>query len=98
MTAEMAFGILMPSASAKAAITIPIMGPIAHLFGLDGQVVVGALIWGSGLTNMITPTNPLLLAFLAASKVSYADWFKFVFPLFLVLTIVCFCAIWVVAL
>ncbi|WP_010161941.1 YfcC family protein [Sphingomonas sp. PAMC 26617] len=83
MFAEMVFGILMPSVSAKAAVSMPIMAPIAQFSGVSGQVSVTALVLGSGVVNMITPTNPLLLAFLAAAKVDYAEWARFILPLFL---------------
>lgn len=43
--------------------------------------MVTALLLGSGLMNMISPTNGLLLAFLAASKVNYLEWTRFVAPL-----------------
>ncbi len=88
MGVEMAFDVLIHSTSAKAAISMPILVPIAHLSGVSGQVVVTALVLGSGLTNMVTPTNGLLLAFLAASKVDYVDWLRFIAPLFCVLCIV----------
>lgn len=93
MFAEMLFGVLIPSASAKAAVSIPILAPIAHLSGVGGQVAVSALLYGSGMTNMITPTNPLLLAFLAAAGVGYLEWARFVAPLFVVFTVICFSAI-----
>jgi uncharacterized ion transporter superfamily protein YfcC len=85
MVVEMVFGVLIPSASAKAAVSIPILAPIAHLSGASGQIAVSALLLGSGMTNMVTP-NPLLLAFLAAAKVGYADWVRFVLPLFAAFT------------
>jgi uncharacterized ion transporter superfamily protein YfcC len=94
MAAEMVFGVLIPSASAKAAVSVPILAPIAHLSGVGGQVTVTALLLGSGMTNMINPANPLLLAFLAAAGVRYADWFRFVWPLFLAFTAVSFLAIY----
>ena len=97
MIAEMGFGVLIPSASAKAAVSIPILAPIAHLSGVSGQVTVTALLLGSGMTNMITPTNPLLLAFLAAAKVDYTDWVRFIAPLFAIFTVVCLIAIYIMA-
>lgn len=95
--AEMVFGILIPSVSAKAAVSLPILTPIAHLSGVSGQVSVSAVLIGSGLTNMITPTNPLLLAFLAAAKVDYGDWLRFIAPLFAIFCVVGFSAIYLMA-
>lgn len=88
MASEMAFGVVIPSVSSKAAISLPIMAPIAHLSGVSGQVAVSALLLGSGMTNMISPTNDLLLAFLAAARVGYADWFRFILPLFLIFSLI----------
>ncbi len=90
MIAEMGFGVIMPSVTAKAAVSIPIMVPVAHIAGVTPQVAVTALLLGSGMTNIISPTNPLLLAFLAAANVSYVEWAKFVAPLFVCLCIACF--------
>ncbi|MHB8814935.1 MAG: YfcC family protein, partial [Steroidobacteraceae bacterium] len=81
MGVQALFDLLIHSTSALATITVPILTPIAHLSGVSGQVTVSALLLGSGLTNMISPTNGLLLAFLAASRVSYVDWARFVAPL-----------------
>lgn len=85
MAAEMLFGVLIHSVLPKAAISMPILAPIAHLSGVSGQVIVAATLVGSGLTNMISPTNGVLLAFLAVSKVGYVEWVRFTGPLFLLL-------------
>jgi uncharacterized ion transporter superfamily protein YfcC len=94
MAAQMMLGVLIPSVSAKAAVSIPVLTPIAHLARVSGQMTVTALLLGSGMTNMVTPTNPLLLAFLAISKVNYVEWLRFIAPLFVVLCIVSFSAIY----
>lgn len=94
MAAEMAFGIIIPSVSSKAAISLPIMAPIAHLSGVSGQVAVSALLLGSGMTNMISPTNDLLLAFLAAAKVDYIQWVRFIAPLVVIFSIISFLALY----
>ncbi len=96
MAAEMAFGVLVPSVSSKAAVSIPILVPIAHLSGVSGQATVTALLLGSGMTNIITPTNALLLAFLAAAKVDYVEWVRFIAPLFVLLCLVSFAAMYLI--
>ena len=95
MGAEMAFGAVIPSVSSKAAISLPIMTPIAHLSGVSGQIAVSALLLGSGMTNMISPTNDLLLAFLASSRVGYTQWFRFILPLFLTFTAISLVALYI---
>jgi uncharacterized ion transporter superfamily protein YfcC len=94
MAAEMMFDLLIHSTSALATTTMPILTPIAQISGVSGQVTVSALLLGSGLTNMISPTNGLLLAFLAASKVDYIEWVRFMAPLFVALCLVGFTALY----
>ena len=82
MVIEMVLGVLVPSTSGKVAMSMPILAPIAQLAGVTGQTTVLAFVLGNGLTNMISPTTGLLLAYVATAKVSFGDWFKFVAPLF----------------
>jgi uncharacterized ion transporter superfamily protein YfcC len=44
---------------------------------------------GDGFSNLIWPTNPLLLIALGLAKISYRDWFKWVLPIQLALMAVC---------
>ncbi len=84
---QMLLDVLIPSTSGKAAISMPILGPIGHLSGVSGQSVVLAFLFGNGLTNMITPTSGMLLAYLATGKVGYGTWIRFIFPLFAIFTV-----------
>ena len=54
--------LLIPSASAKAALTMPIMAPFGDLVGVSRQATVLAFQFGDGFTNMITPTSGLDLS------------------------------------
>lgn len=69
---------LIPSATAKAAITIPIMAPFSDLVGVSRQAMVLAFQFGDGFTNMITPTSGVLMAALAMARVPYEKWVKWV--------------------
>ncbi len=82
MGIEMALGVLIPSTAGKVAVSMPILAPIAQLSGVSGQTTVLAFILGNGLTNMITPTSGMLLAYLATARVSYTEWLRFILPLF----------------
>ncbi|OJV23011.1 MAG: short-chain fatty acid transporter [Bacteroidetes bacterium 41-46] len=82
--------IVIPSASAKAAITMPIMAPFSDLIGVSRQATVLAFQFGDGFTNMITPTSGVLIAVLSIARIPYAKWFKWVFPFILLLIIVGF--------
>ncbi|MSU50529.1 MAG: YfcC family protein [Opitutus sp.] len=83
---EMFLGLLIPSGSAKAAVSMPILVPIAGMSGVSGQATVLAYLLGNGLINMFAPTSGMLLAYLATAEISYSRWFRFVLPLFLLLT------------
>ena len=69
---------LIPSASAKAAITIPIMAPFADMVGVSRQAMVLAFQFGDGFTNMLTPTSGVLMAALAMARIPYAKWVRWV--------------------
>jgi len=86
MVVEMVLTLLIPSTSAKAALSIPILGPIAASAGVSGQTTVLAFLLGNGLVNMVAPTSGMLLAFLAAADIPYTRWLRFAGPLFCLLT------------
>ena len=70
--------VLIPSATAKAAITIPIMAPFSDLVGVSRQAMVLAFQFGDGFTNMITPTSGVLMAALAMARVPYEKWVRWI--------------------
>ena len=74
---------VIPSGSGQAYVTMPIMAPIADLTGLSRQVAVLAYQFGDGFTNMVVPTNALLMGMLALARIPYHCWFRFVAPLLL---------------
>ena len=76
---------LIPSATAKAAITIPIMAPFSDLVGVSRQSMVLAFQFGDGFTNMITPTSGVLIAALAMARIPYTAWVKWIWKMVLVL-------------
>ena len=69
---------LIPSATAKAAITIPVMTPFADMVGVSRQAMVLAFQFGDGFTNMLTPTSGVLMAALAMARIPYTRWVKWV--------------------
>jgi len=66
----------IPSGSAKAFMLIPLIVPLAQVFGISGQLAVVAFAFGDGFSNVFYPTNPVLLIALGLVDVSYGDWFK----------------------
>lgn len=75
----------VPSTSGHAVLSLPILVPLCDLVHLPAQVAVLAYQCGAGLCDLITPTNGALMATLAAARVSYDDWIRFMLPLYLVL-------------
>ena len=73
--------VVIPSGSAKAALTMPIMSPLATLTGVPQQTAVLAYQFGDGFTNMIIPTNALVMGALALGRIPYGAWVKFLWPL-----------------
>jgi hypothetical protein len=76
------------SGSAKAFLLIPILSPLADLVGLSQQVAVQAFCFGDGFTNMLYPTNALLMITLGLTVVSYPKWFKWTIGLQLLMLVV----------
>ncbi|MBR4290642.1 MAG: YfcC family protein [Oscillospiraceae bacterium] len=66
----------IPSGSAKAFMLIPLIVPMAQVFGLSAQLCVVAFAFGDGFSNVFYPTNPALLIALGLADVSYQDWFR----------------------
>ncbi len=93
MAIEMVLTVLIPSTSAKAALSMPILVPIAQLNGVTGQTTVLAFLLGNGLMNMLSPTSGMLLAYLATGQVSYSTWARFILPLWGVMAVLCFVVI-----
>lgn len=79
--------IIMPSGSAKAALTMPVMAPFSDLVNLSRQATVMAFQFGDGFTNMITPTSGVLIGVLGVAKIPYDSWVKWIAPFMLVLII-----------
>ena len=68
--------LIIPSGSAKAALTMPIMAPFSDVIGLSRQATVMAYQFGDGFTNMITPTSAVLMGALGIARIPYEVWVK----------------------
>ena len=79
---------IIPSATAKAAITIPIMAPFADMTGVSRQAMVLAFQFGDGFTNMITPTSGVLVAALAMARIPYSKWVRWIWKMVLALLVI----------
>ncbi len=72
------------SSSAKAFLVMPLIAPLSDLVGFTRQTSVLAFSFGDGFSNMIYPTNPVLLICLGLTVVSYTKWMKWTIKLQLV--------------
>jgi uncharacterized ion transporter superfamily protein YfcC len=73
--------IFIGSASAKLMLIMPIMLPICGALGLSPTVVILTYCIADGFTDMIIPTNPVLLIGLSMANVSYGKWVKWTWKL-----------------
>ena len=82
--------LFIPSASAKAAVTMPIMAPFSDMINVSRQATVLAFQFGDGFTNMITPCSGVLMAVLSVAKIPYEKWVKWAWKFILLLVAVGF--------
>ncbi len=77
----------IPSGSGQAAVSMPIMAPVADLLGMTRDTAVLAFQFGDGLSNIIWPTAyAAVMAGLAG--VPLEKWWKFAFKLFGIILVV----------
>lgn len=67
----------IPSGSAKAFLLIPLIVPLAGMFGISPQLCIVAYAFGDGFSNVFYPTNPVLLISLGLADVSYGKWARY---------------------
>jgi len=82
------FTLFIPSSSGMAVLTMPIIGGLAVIVNVPGREIVNAYLFGMGIMYFLTPTG-LILPSLALVNVSLKAWFKFIYPLLILLFIVC---------
>ncbi|EGN74229.1 Putative membrane protein [Idiomarina sp. A28L] len=73
--------LFVPSGSGQAFVTMPLMAPLSDLVGVPRQVAVLAYQFGDGFSNMIVPTNAVLMGIIGIAGVPYDRWFRFCIPL-----------------
>ncbi len=71
----------IPSGSGQAFVTMPIMAPLSDLVGVSRQVAVLAFQFGDGFSNILIPTQYVLVGILAMAGIPYDRWLRFVVPL-----------------
>jgi len=76
------------SSSAKAFLVMPLLVPLVPLIGISNELAILAFVFGDGYTNVIFPTNGVLLIGLSIASVSYPKWFRFTIVLQLLTLVV----------
>lgn len=70
---------LIPSGSGQAAVSMPIMAPIADLIGMNRQIAVLIFQFGDGFSNLIWPTSFMVIA-CAMAKIPLNKYYKWLIP------------------
>lgn len=71
---------IIPSATSKAAILVPIVKPIGEVLQLHPEMVVQAFQFGDGFSNIVSPLLGWTIGGIAMAKVSYPQWLKWALP------------------
>ncbi len=71
----------VPSGSGQAALTMPVMAPLADLVGVSRQTAVLAFQFGDGFSNMIIPTSAVTMGILSLAKIPWEKWALWILPL-----------------
>lgn len=85
---QTALNFVFASGSGQAATTMPILAPLGDILGVTRQVSVLAFQFGDGITNAISPIQPVLMAAIGLAGVPYEKWAKFVWPLMVMWTLI----------
>lgn len=72
---------LIPSGSGQAAVSMPIMVPLADLIGMNRQIAVLIFQFGDGFSNLIWPTGFMIIACTVA-RIPLNKYYKFMVPFF----------------
>jgi len=80
--------IFIGSASAKIFLVLPIILPVTNALGISPELVILTYCMADGFTDVILPTNPILLIGLSMANVSYIKWLKWTWKLQLLLFLV----------
>lgn len=80
--------IFIGSASAKIFLVMPIVLPITEALGISPTLVILTYCMADGFTDVILPTNPVLLIGLSMANVSYGTWLKWTWKIQLLLFVI----------
>lgn len=79
--------LLVPSSSGLAALTMPVMGPLTELMGLNPEAAVTALQFANQTINTISPVAGMTVAGLAVARISFGQWWKTIWKFFIFMVV-----------
>ncbi len=80
--------LLIPSTSALATLSMPIIAPLGDFSGVARSLIITAFQSASGLINLITPTSGVVMGALTIGRISYGKWIKFMMvPIIVLFTV-----------
>jgi len=85
----------IPSSSGMAVLTMPIMAPLADIIGVSRQMAVLMYQFGDAYANSVIPLSGVLMGYLGIAKVKFDEWLKFMFPLFLIWSVISVAAVFI---
>lgn len=85
--------IFIGSASAKIFLIMPILIPICSVIGISPTLLILIYCMADGFSDVILPTNPVLLIALSMSNVSYGKWVKWTWKMQLMILLLSFATI-----
>jgi uncharacterized ion transporter superfamily protein YfcC len=71
------FNLVVTSNSGQAALTMPIMAPLADIVGVSRQVAVLAYQLGAGFVDAFTPVSASLIGVLGVARIDWSKWAKY---------------------
>ncbi|MDE5413263.1 putative basic amino acid antiporter YfcC [Alkalihalobacterium chitinilyticum] len=71
------FNFFVVSGTGQAALTMPLLAPLADMAGVTRQVAVLAYQLGDGFTNLIVPTSAALMGVLGVARLDWSKWLRF---------------------
>ena len=86
---------LIPSATSKAAILVPIIQPVAETLKLNLNIVIVAFQLGDGFTNLISPLLGWMVGSCVMAEVPFSKWVKWVFPKVIIFMLLSFVLIYI---
>lgn len=78
LVAQFGLNFFVPSGSGQAALTMPVMAPLADLLHIPRQAAVLAFQLGDGLSYFLMPTSGIMMGALSMASVPFGVWLRWI--------------------